>query len=239
MKTNRQNENLNTDNRYSSNHRKKDLKNFVYEDLLDKIIHCIYPPGTELNELMLTQAYNISRTPIREAVARLEVQGYLKVLPKKGIYVTDVTLDTVLQIFQARLEIEPIALMMAIPYLDIRDLIRFKQELSVESDSVFDSYQKDMEMHLYFIRHCHNHYIIDMMQQLFLDNTRTVIMTGQNKIKIHTAADEHIAILNHLIQNGSPSMAAELLRNHIESCRTAALEYFSSDVYLKHHDRLL
>ncbi len=218
---------------------KQDLKNAVYEDLLQKIIYCEYPPGTELNELRLTESYGVSRTPVREAVARLEMQGYLKVLPKKGIYVTNITLETALQIFQARLEIEPIALTMAIPYLDIRDLMRFKQKLLNEKQSVFQAYQEDMAMHQYFIAHCGNHYIINMMKQLFLDNTRVVIATGQDKLKIHTAADEHIAILDHLMHNGSPKKAAELMRTHIESCRAAALEYFSSPAYLEHHSQLL
>ena len=84
------------------------LKRKIYLDLKQRLIQCVYPPGSELNELLLTAEYGVSRTPIREAVSQLELEGYLKVLPKKGIYIPDVSIDKVLQIFQTRLEVQEI-----------------------------------------------------------------------------------------------------------------------------------
>ncbi|MGN1381755.1 MAG: GntR family transcriptional regulator [Eubacterium sp.] len=219
--------------------RSQGLTDKIYEQMLDKIIHCTYKPGSEINELKLTEEFGVSRTPVREAVARLEMHGYLKVLPKKGIYVTEVTLDTALQIFQVRLEIEPIALKLAVPYMDIRDLIHFRQIISSTSLSILESFQQDMNMHLYIIEHCGNHYIINMMKQVFQDSTRVAIYTGQDKVKIHTAMGEHLEILNHLIDNAPVDETAMLMRRHIESCRTAALNYFSSDAYLSNHEKLV
>jgi DNA-binding GntR family transcriptional regulator len=217
----------------------KGLKNVVYQDLLDKLIRCCYKPGTELNELKLTRIYGVSRTPVREAVTLLEMEGYLKVLPKKGIYVTDISLDNVLEIFQTRLEIEPLTLKMSIPYLDIRELIRLKNHLTEGPLQVDTAYEDDMAMHLYIIRQCRNHYIIHMMEKLFKDNTRCVIATGQNEVKVHEAAAEHEAILDSLIRGDDPDTCAALMKKHIETCRASALAYFSSPEYLENHRDLV
>ena len=64
--------------------KRTELKYHVYQDLKEKLIHCTYPPGSMLNEVQLASQYGLSRTPIREAINRLEMDGYVKVIPKKG-----------------------------------------------------------------------------------------------------------------------------------------------------------
>lgn len=204
-----------------------DPKNFIYSSLKQKLIHCEYAPGSILNEAMLTDEFKVSRTPIREAIGRLELQGYVKVLPKKGIYVTDVTLDDVLQIFQTRIEIEPLTLRMAYPYLDFHKLIEFRKKFGEEPKDINRAYALDRDMHLYIINCCRNRYLIDMMNKLFDDNTRTIIATKQNESKIHNATMEHIGILDSLIYQKSPDTSAMLMQEHIKACRDAALKFFS------------
>lgn len=204
-----------------------DPKNAIYTTLKQKLIHCDYPPGTYLNESMLTEEFKVSRTPIREAISRLEMHGYVKVIPKKGIYVTDITLEDVLQIFQTRIEIEPLTLRMASPYLDYNRLIEFRTKFDIESKDLNEAYKLDKEMHLYIISCCRNRYLIEMLNKLFDDNTRIVIATKQNEVKIHNASMEHIEILESLIYQKDPATSADLMRTHIIACRDAALKFFS------------
>jgi len=84
-----------------------DLKNYAYNIMKEHLINCTYAPGSILNEAHLTAGLKLSRTPVREAVSRLESEGFVKVIPKKGIYVTDILLSDVLQIYQIRMEFEP------------------------------------------------------------------------------------------------------------------------------------
>ena len=207
------------------------LKRKIYLDLKQRLINCEYSPGSELNELMLTERYGVSRTPIREAVSQLELEGYVKVLPKKGIYITDVSIEQVLQIFKTRLEIEPITLRMAVPYLNVQDLIAFRRKFQEPEPDLYRAQQLDTGMHLYLIDRCGNDYLIDMMHRLFDDNTRVVIASGQTVTKIHNAVVEHTEILDSLITHQPPEISAELMRKHIETCRAEALKYFSSDTY--------
>lgn len=205
----------------------KGLSLSVYKKILDKLISCEYAPGSQINELQLAEEYNVSRTPVREAVNRLESQGYLKVLPKKGIYVNDITIQDVLQVFKVRIEMEPVALRMSAPYLDIEKLIDLKQKYLDSRESNMDyltHYYIDMEMHHYFVDLCGNRYIIEMMNRVLNDNLRITIASKQDHTLVHDANQEHIDILDCLIRQEPIEKAMGLLEKHLRICCLVALE---------------
>lgn len=203
----------------------RDLKNHAYNILKDRLVNCIYPPGTLLNEAQLAVELELSRTPVREAISRLEMEGFVKIMPKKGIYVTDILLNDVLQIFQTRIEIEPVALRLAAPHLPREELQNFCQKFQEPVTDIQNSFRLDTAMHLFIIEHCGNRYIIDMMQRVFDENTRIIISSKQNQTQIHDAKQEHLEILNQLL-DGKYEEAAENMRCHVETCRRAALDFF-------------
>ena len=205
----------------------RDLKKHAYEVIKQRLINCIYEPGSFLNESLLAADLGLSRTPVREAINRLESEGLVKILPKKGIYVTDIQLKDVFQIFQARIEIEPLALRMAAPHLPADELKKFQDIFSQDFPDVQNGFRLDTAMHLFIIEHCGNRYIIDMMHKLFDDNTKVVIASKQNLTQIHDARLEHLEIINALIDK-EYDKAQRLMHTHIESCRYAALNYFYS-----------
>lgn len=210
---------------------KKTQKNALYLALKERLINCSYPPGSMLNELQLAEEFAVSRTPIREAISRLEADGYVRVLPKKGIYVTDISLNDVHQIFQTRIEIEPLALKLAAPHLALEELLMFRKRFTDDEPDLSNAFRLDTAMHLFLVEHCGNRYIIEMMRKLFDDNTRIVIASKQNQVRIHNAKREHLEILNSLIEKEDPEKTAQLLRTHLETCRRAALDYFYSLEY--------
>src|SRR5574344_2115012 len=146
------------------------LKEHTYEILKERMVDCIYPPGSLLNEAQLATDLNLSRTPIREAISKLEMAGFVKILPKKGIYVTDITFNDVIQVFQTRYEIEPIALKLACPHLPKEQLAALCHKFQEPITDFHNSFRLDTAMHLFIIEHCGNHYIIDMMRRIFEEN---------------------------------------------------------------------
>ncbi|MGH0053277.1 MAG: GntR family transcriptional regulator, partial [Sphaerochaetaceae bacterium] len=102
--------------------RKATLKYEFYRQIKEKIISCEYMPGTILTEGLLSEEYKNSRTPIREAIGLLESEGFVKVLPKKGIFVSDILLSDVFQIFQVRVEIEPLCLRLGKNYFSKQEI---------------------------------------------------------------------------------------------------------------------
>ena len=146
-----------------------DLKNYAYNILKERLINCTYAPGSILNEAHLTSEMKLSRTPVREAVSRLETEGFVKVIPKKGIHVTDILLSDVLQIFQIRTEFEPTILRLSASRLPKDELLYFIQrfENPDPDDTVMDRIRLDTAMHLFIIEHCGNRYMVDIMHRVY------------------------------------------------------------------------
>ncbi len=214
---------------------KKSLKIQAYESLKNKIIECEYAPGSMLNEAEIASQLGFSRTPIREAISILEMEGFLSIVPKKGILVTDILLGDIVQIFQARMEIEPLTLKMAGPYMKKEDIMKWIRTFESTESTVEATYKIDMAMHLDIVSHCNNHYIIDMMCKVFDKNRRVIIASNENKAHINEARKEHLEIL-HCILNENYEQGAVKMRAHIAGCRNAALEFFydeSTNLYSK------
>ncbi|QTL97144.1 FCD domain-containing protein [Iocasia frigidifontis] len=208
-----------------NNQSRQSLKNHAYQLLKEKLVDCIYPPGSLLNEAQLAKEMELSRTPIRESISKLEMEGFIKVIPKKGIYVTDITFNDVIQVFQARVEMEPIALRLAAPHLPLDELKNFSQKFHEPIVDVHNSFRLDTAMHLFIIEYCGNRFIINTMKRVFEENTRIIISSKQNQAKVHDAKEEHLEILNKLI-DGKYAEAEQCMLEHIKSCRISALEYF-------------
>ena len=74
---------------------KMNLKTQAYNTIRQKIVTCEYAPGTFLNEELLTTELGLSRTPVRDALSRLEQEGLIEIKPKKGIIVMPLSINTI------------------------------------------------------------------------------------------------------------------------------------------------
>lgn len=206
---------------------KTDLKKFAYEEIKDRILTCMYPPGDVLNEQLLTKELNISRTPVREALNRLDQDGLVQILSKKGTLISNITLSDITQVYQLRIEIEPFVVRIAGPYLDKQKLIFFKDLFAKEpisdQDDNIGMLKTDTDFHKYLSNNCNNKFLIEMMNKVLDENMRIMIYT-KNKVRIEDSSCEHLKIIESLI-NDNYSEASELMLSHIINCRDSAFNY--------------
>ena len=94
-----------------SNH--KPLREVVYEDLKQLILTGKIAPGTRMMEVELAEHMGVSRTPVREALRKLEKENLVVIEPRKGAYVTDVSVKDMLDILEVREELEGFAASLA------------------------------------------------------------------------------------------------------------------------------
>ncbi len=85
----------------------------IYCTLRERIIFLAYDPGRILKEQALAEEFGVSRTPLRTVLFRLEWEHLLKILPRTGIQVAELELNTITHLFQARLELESVIGVMA------------------------------------------------------------------------------------------------------------------------------
>ena len=87
--------------------KKDSLKERAYRIIKDKIIRCEYMPGDFLNEKSLIEEIGASRTPIREALNKIEQENLVKIIPKRGVVVSEITMKDISEIFQVRECVSP------------------------------------------------------------------------------------------------------------------------------------
>ncbi len=224
----------------------ENLAQRAYREIKEKIVYCEYYPGAMINEQKICAELGYSRTPVREALNRLEQDRFVRILPKKGVLVADVSLGDIAQIYQVRMVVEPLVIHMAGPHLPEGELRRFRERFTNEQGDNVSSYRLDTAMHLFIIGHCGNEYLIEMMRRVFEKNTQVIIASGQDRVAVHDARQEHAQLLDYLLLKDYRK-ASDYMRIHLENCRKSAFEHiynlttatFPADTsYLTYMDRL-
>lgn len=82
------------------------LRGKVFHKIRDNILKGVYEEGDELRESALGKELGVSRTPVREALRQLELEGLVKIIPNKGAYVTGITAKDVRDIYLIRSQLE-------------------------------------------------------------------------------------------------------------------------------------
>ncbi len=84
------------------------MKIDIYKQLHQRILFIEYEPGQILKEQTLAKEFGVSRTPLRTVLFRLEWEHLIKILPRTGVQVTELELNRIISVYQARLELEDV-----------------------------------------------------------------------------------------------------------------------------------
>ena len=85
------------------------LREVVCETLRDAVRRGILQPGERLMEIQLAEDLGVSRTPVREAIRKLEMEGYVIMMPRRGTYVADLSIRDINEVFEIRTSLESLA----------------------------------------------------------------------------------------------------------------------------------
>ncbi len=97
----------------------------LFQALRDRIVSGAYPPGSVLSEKELTEEFKVSRTPYREAIRKLEDMKLVTVVPRFGTYVREINLTEIMDAYEVRLRLEPLAVELAAQRRTEKDLEKF------------------------------------------------------------------------------------------------------------------
>jgi len=126
------------------------LHELVYEQLSQAIIHKKIQPGELISAEEIANEMGVSRTPVNEALRRLELSGVVTIKPKKGSVVNELSLERALEVLQLRLLIEPVMAETAAKRCTMDTIIRLEkihQQFSSYSLSVDERIRINTEFH--------------------------------------------------------------------------------------------
>lgn len=149
----------------------KPLRDVVFETLRKAIIDGDLKPGQRLMEVQLAEKLGVSRTPVREAIRKLELEGIVTMVPRKGAYVSEMSLQDIVEVLEVRASLEGLAARMAAKYMSEEDLDRMRNKANafekaaqaMERDELI---RYDKEMHEIIFESANNHILMNLVDGL-------------------------------------------------------------------------
>ena len=206
----------------NENTTKPSLKLQAYQYLKTKILNCEYAPSQFLNEQKMWADIGSIRSSSRHAArGRLEQEGLITILPKKGLMVSPITDEDVHSIYEVRLLVEPYALRVYGAQLP-RDQLEHFVTLMQHPELMLDFCAEDDAFHELLISSLPNRYLRSAHDSITGQNSRFRIMTGKvGMIGQKETCEEHLAILEPALA-GDWNAAADALTHHLELAREKA-----------------
>jgi DNA-binding GntR family transcriptional regulator len=191
----------------------------VHAELLERIVAGELPPGSRLRQEALADELGVSRTPLREALARLVSEGLVEFVPNRGATVAHRDFTDMEEAWRARLVIEPGAARLAAERRDPAALERMRETVAQQrqvADDVAASFALNRDFHLALVAASGNAHLLQFCELLWLSRIGVPIFARQarDREQVLAWADDHEAI-SIAVGAGSAAQAERLTREHI------------------------
>lgn len=200
----------------------------AYKSLKQMIVTFELRPGTVINESRLAKQLNLSRTPLREALHRLEGESLVVSIPHKGNIVADLSLTKLREVHEIRVELEMLCGRLAAQRITaelLSDLESLLAQAKAGSDS-FSAELFDVEFHDIVYRATQNEELKQMMHRLHNQAVRvTYLLSDGGNAYLADELPEYEAIYEGL-KRRDPSMTSQALRKHVESFKEQVANIF-------------
>lgn len=197
---------------------RKSAKDLIYETLCDWIICGEMMSGEKLLDTELAAYFNVSRTPVREALQMLEAQKLIKVTPGRATTVADVDKADIEKCYRPLAEIQGLAARLAAPRLTQAQLAGLEEvQLRFEETSKADQAEKaidcDNKFHDLILRAVDNEYITEYSHMLLL-HVRRIKYYYFHKDMLRKISVEHHRDILKALRDRDADLAAERMRSH-------------------------
>jgi DNA-binding GntR family transcriptional regulator len=205
----------------------------AYEWIRDAIESGELEMGTPLPENLLAREIGVSRTPIREALRSLEQDGYVKIIPQKGAFVSEISLEDLKEIYDIRKLLEPFAALSAvnrIPEEEIDEMEKGwkalkKAALAGEVDLTRVS-EMDLLLHLTITKYATNKRIGAIITTYHAQIKRFQKLSAQSLSNIHETIGQHLEILEKLRERDARGLSSLLYEHIAKSESNIMKDYF-------------
>lgn len=207
----------------------------VYQGLKHRVLAGMIEPGMRLVELQLATEYNVSRTPVREALKRLTAEGLIRVDPIRGIVVSDVNARELEEIFVVREVLDGLAARLAAGRVSSTDLTKLHLLMDMMRESVRAGQWEGMvQANIKFHDVLHQAAGNERLRHLTRNLLDFVRRFSTQAFASHERAAEVLAEHEEIIralEARDPDLAEQVARRHVESARSfLAKRYLTSSM---------
>ncbi|MFG2132782.1 GntR family transcriptional regulator [Streptomyces sp. NPDC048751] len=201
----------------------------AYRAVRDRLVMLEIRPGAPINEEQLAQSLGVGRTPVREALKRLQYERLIATYPRRGTFATDVNITDLAHISEVRQELEPLAAAQAArraTAADRANLTALRRELESAHSAQYDTIalmHLDLQVHRAVYAAAHNPYLEDTLVRHDNLATRIWCLFIDRLSDMAGHVEEHGPLIEAIVA-GEPEKAARLARGHVEGFERAIRE---------------
>jgi DNA-binding GntR family transcriptional regulator len=206
----------------------KPLRELVFEALREAIIQGRLRPGERLMEIQLAEELGVSRTPVREAIRKLELEGLVLMIPRKGAYVSQISMKDIADVFEIRRALEGLAARLAAERSTEEEVEALERALvkiaeSAEHEDLDEAVALDTDFHEELMKASHNGRLPLLVSNLREQIQRFRLTSLSHPGRVKLAVAEHRKIVDAIAGHDS-DRAQNLAYEHIENAENSLME---------------
>jgi DNA-binding GntR family transcriptional regulator len=191
------------------------LSNKVYAAIKEMVASHRFQPGARLNVEKISKELEVSRTPVWEAVRRLQQEGLLQNIPYRGVFMVEMTLERALELYQVREALEGLAARLAAFYANEKILDKMGEILEaqikvVEKGDLLGYSRTDFDFHGLIHKMSRNGVLQEMLESL---RTKMQPITIEVRPLLQRLYEDHLEIID-VLREKDPEKSEKALRRH-------------------------
>lgn len=207
------------------------LREVVCETLREAIVDGVLKPGERLMEIQLAEELGVSRTPVREAIRKLELEGFVVMIPRRGTYVADMSIKDINEVYEVRTALDVLAAGLAAERITEEELEQMERLLVqigeyIEQGDMDKIVEVDSQFHDILYRASRNDRLVGIINNLReqLTRFRSISMSYPGRLK--NTLEEHSRMVEALAARNS-ELAQQLAVEHMENSEQTLLLDFN------------
>lgn len=206
----------------------KPLRELVCEHIREAIINGVFAPGERLMEIQMADEMGVSRTPVREAIRKLEMEGFVVMIPRRGTYVSDISIKDINDVYEIRTSLDMLAAGLAAERISDEELEELQRLLvqvgrAIEDNDMNKVLEADIAFHDVLYKASRNERLRNIINNLREQITviRGVSMRYPGRLK--DTQEEHRALVE-CIAARDVEKSQEVARIHLENAEKTLME---------------
>lgn len=196
-------------------------KQRVYEILKNKIINNELKPQEYLNEQSICLDLGVSKTPVREALQRLEHDRLVTIVPNKGCFVSNISIDRIREVFEIRMILECASARLAASSdtrSQFKSILENHESFKIHSGEETRHYLlSGYQIHTHIVEATGNSYLTDLYQTILnhIVQIRVHFLSRFKENRLHQTVEEHKKILQAIV-DGDADEAENTMKDHLK-----------------------
>ena len=204
------------------------LRDVVFNTLRQAILKGELAPGERLMEIQLAEKLGVSRTPIREAIRKLELEGLVLMIPRKGAEVAKISEKSLRDVLEVRRSLEELAIELACQRMSEDDMAELERvqgnfKSAIDRGEAMSIAQSDEQYHDVIYQGTRNDKLVQMLGNLREQMYRYRVEYLKRDGVFPQLIAEHEAIIRH-IENNEKEKATEVMCRHIDNQVEAVID---------------